>query len=215
MKSITILITDDHTLVRETWSYILNSDSRFNVVGECGSGEEAVELVQELQPDVVIMDINLPGINGIEATRLIRKLVPATRVLGVSVHSQVAYVRKMIQAGAMGYVTKNSTRPEMFKAIEEIHSGRKYICEEIKNLLSERMISGGGSEQTGLDSLTQRELEIIEFIRKGNSSKEIAESLHLSVKTVEVHRYNILKKLNLHRSSELIEFINKHLPPSD
>jgi DNA-binding NarL/FixJ family response regulator len=207
MEKITILIADDHTLVRETWSFILNTDPRFNVVAESGSGEEAVELANKLRPNIVIMDINLPGMNGIEATQLIRKYSPGSKVLGVSLHTQPTYARKMIQKGAMGYVTKNSSREEMFKALMEIHNGRKYICDEIKNILSEQVISGEDS-QTGLNALSQREIEIIAYIKKGFSSKEIADALHISVKTVEVHRYNILKKLNLKNAAALVNFIN-------
>ncbi|HEY0039573.1 MAG TPA: response regulator transcription factor [Flavisolibacter sp.] len=207
MEKITILIADDHTLVRETWSFILNTDARFNVIAECGSGEEAVELAKQLRPNIVIMDINLPGINGIEATQQIRKFSPASKILGVSLHTQPTYARKMIQKGAMGYVTKNSSREEMFKAIIEVQNGRRYICDEIKNILSEQVINGE-DQQTGLNALSQREIEIINFIKKGFSSKEIAESLDISVKTVEVHRYNVLKKLNLKNSAALVNYIN-------
>jgi two-component system invasion response regulator UvrY len=207
MEKITILIADDHTLVRETWSFILNTDERFKVVAESGSGEDAVELAKQLRPNIVIMDINLPGMNGIEATQLIRKYSPASRILGVSLHTQPTYARKMIQKGAMGYVTKNSSREEMFKAITEIQAGRRYICDEIKNILSEQVINGE-EPQSGLNALSQREIEIINFIKKGFSSKEIAESLDISVKTVEVHRYNILKKLNLKNSAALVNYIN-------
>ena len=207
MEKITILIADDHTLVRETWSFILNTDERFNVIAECGSGEEAVELAKQLRPNIVIMDINLPGMNGIEATQLIRKFSPASKILGVSLHTQPTYARKMIQKGAMGYVTKNSSREEMFKALIEVQNGRRYICDEIKNILSEQVINGE-DPQTGLNALSQREIEIINFIKKGFSSKEIAESLDISVKTVEVHRYNVLKKLNLKNSAALVNYIN-------
>lgn len=207
MEKISILIADDHMLVRETWAFILNTDARFKVIAESGSGEEAVELARELRPEIVIMDINLPGMNGIEATQLIRKYSPSSKILGVSLHTQPTYARKMIQKGAMGYVTKNSSREEMFKAIMEIQDGRKYICDEIKNILSNQVISGD-DDQGGLNSLSQREIEIISFIRKGNSSKEIAEKLEISVKTVEVHRYNILKKLNLKNAAALVNFIN-------
>jgi two-component system invasion response regulator UvrY len=206
-EKISILIADDHTLVRETWSFILNTDNRFKVIAESGSGEEAVELSKQLRPNIVIMDINLPGMNGIEATQLIRKFSPASRILGVSLHTQPTYARKMIQKGAMGYVTKNSSREEMFKAITEIQAGRRYICEEIKNILSEQVINGE-DQQGGLNALSQREIEIINFIKKGFSSKEIAENLDISVKTVEVHRYNILKKLNLKNSAALVNYIN-------
>ena len=207
MEKITILIADDHTLVRETWSFILNTDERFQVVAECGSGEEAVELAKELRPNIVIMDINLPGINGIEATQQIRKFSPNSKILGVSLHTQPTYARKMMQKGAMGYVTKNSSREEMFKAILEIQEGKRYICDEIKNILSEQVISGD-DQTNGVNALSQREIEIIAFIKKGYSSKEIADDLHLSVKTVEVHRYNILKKLNLRNTAALVNFIN-------
>ncbi|MBD0332508.1 MAG: response regulator transcription factor [Chitinophagaceae bacterium] len=207
MDKITILIADDHTLVRETWSFILNTDSRFQVIAESRTGEEAVELAKKLRPNVAIMDINLPGMNGIEATQQIRKYSPGTRILGVSLHTQPTYARKMMQKGAMGYVTKNSSREEMFKAILEINNGKKYICDEIKNILSEQVIQGD-DVQTGLNSLSQREIEIITFIKKGYSSKEIADALNISVKTVEVHRYNILKKLNLRNAAALVNFIN-------
>ena len=108
----------------------------------------------------------------------------------------------------MGYVTKNSSREEMFKALTEVNAGKKYICDEIKNILSEQVIGGGDENQIGLNSLSQREIEIISFIKKGFSSKEIADSLSISVKTVEVHRYNILKKLNLKNAAALVNFIN-------
>src|SRR5439155_20967438 len=138
--------------------------------------------------DIVIMDIKLPGINGIEATQQIRKVSPDSKILGVSLPTQPMYDRNLMQKGAMGYVTKNSSREEMFKAILEVYSGKKYVCEEIKNILSEQIISGE-DQQSGLNSLSQREIEIISFIKKGYSSKEIADALSISVKTVEVHRY--------------------------
>ena len=207
-NKISILIADDHTLVRETWSFILNTDPRFQVAAECGSGEEAVELAKKLRPNIVIMDINLPGMNGIEATQLIRKFSPGSKILGVSLHTQPTYARKMMQKGAMGYVTKNSSREEMFKALVEINAGNKYVCDEIKNILSDQMIGGDTEQQTGINSLSQREIEIIGYIKKGNSSKEIADALNISVKTVEVHRYNILKKLNLKNAAALVNFVN-------
>lgn len=207
MKKTTILIADDHTLIRQAWNLILSSDERFEVVGEAGSGEEAVLLVEQLRPDIVIMDINLPGITGIEATQIIRKLYPATKVLGVSMHTQPAFVRRMLKQGAMGYVTKNSSREELCKAILEVKSNRKYVCEEIKEILSEQMICGD-EEKNGFNSLSQREIEIIGLIKKGYSSKEIAEPLSITVKTVDVHRYNILKKLNLKNTAAMVNYIN-------
>lgn len=207
MEKITLLITDDHKLIREAWSTILNSDPRFQVIAETGSGEQAVELARQLRPNVVILDINLPGMNGFETIPLLRKFSPGSKILGVSLHTQPTYARKMIQKGAMGYVTKNSSREEMFKAILEIHKGNKYICDEIKNILSEQMLSGD-EHGSGLNALSQREIEIISFIKKGHSSREIAELLNLSAKTIEVHRYNLMKKLNLRNTAALVNFIN-------
>ncbi|MFI5187149.1 MAG: response regulator [Chitinophagales bacterium] len=206
MEKISILITDDHKLIREAWSTVLNSDPRFKVIGEAGSGEEAIEMAKQLRPNVMILDINLSGMNGIDAIPLIRKFAPGSKILGVSLHTQPIYARKMIRKGASGYVTKNSSKEEMFKAIVEISGGNKYICEEIKNILSEKMIHN--DEQSGINSLSQREIEIISLIKKGFSSKEIANILSLSVKTIEVHRYNLMKKLGLKNAPSLVNFIN-------
>jgi two-component system invasion response regulator UvrY len=206
-KKITILITDDHTLLRQSLGIMLNSEPQFKVVAECGSGEEAVERAKDRRPDVVLMDFNLPGINGIEATQLIRKYSPGSKIFGVSLHSHPAYARKMMQSGAMGYLTKNSSHEEIVTAITEVHNNRKYICNEIKNALSEQMI--GGQESTNrLNQLSKRELDIIGYIKQGMSSWEIADAVNISVKTVEVHRYNILKKLNLKNVAAIVNYIN-------
>lgn len=205
MEKITILIAEDHTLIRETWNFILNSDPRFNVLATCGNGEDAVELARQLRPNVVTMDINLPGMNGFEAAQLIRKYSPGSKILGVSMHSQPAYARKMIQAGAKGYVTKNSPYDELMNAISEIHNNRTYVCQDIKDILAQQSFEG---KEQGLNSLSSREIEIIGYIKKGYSSKQIAEPLNISMKTIEVHRYNILKKLNLKNTAALVNYIN-------
>jgi len=211
MEKISILVVDDHTLVRETWSLILNADPRFSVIAETGSGEEAVELAQKLRPQVVLMDITLPGIDGIEATRQIRKTCPGVKILAVSLHTQPAYAKQIMKEGAMGYVTKNSTPAEMFRAIIDVHNGEKYICNEIKNNLAD-ILMNTEKQSEGINALTRREIEIINFIKKGNSSKEIAVALKISPKTVEVHRYNILKKLNLKNVAALVNFIHDQNP---
>ncbi|RYG06375.1 MAG: response regulator transcription factor, partial [Chitinophagaceae bacterium] len=136
MEKISVLIADDHKLIRETWSYILNNDSRFEVIAECGDSEQAVEMSRVKRPQIVLMDINMMPISGFEATERIRKVSPLSKVIGVSMHSQPAYAKKMLQIGARGYVTKNSSKEEMIKAIMEVYSGNKYVCEEIKNNIS-------------------------------------------------------------------------------
>ena len=209
MDAIKIFIVDDHTLLREAWRMALAAETCFTVVGEAGNGEDAVEMVPKLRPDVVTMDINLPGINGIEATRQVKKMLPGVKVLGISLHNQPSYARKMLQAGAMGYVTKNSGKAEMFKAINEIHQGRKYVCQEIKNILSTQLVDDE-EDRMKIETLSLRELEIIRHIVKGSSSKQIAKELFIAVKTVEVHRYNILKKLKLRNAAALVNFINNH-----
>lgn len=207
MEKITILITDDHTLVRESLVMQFDSDTRFKVVAQCGTGEEAVELAKNLRPNIAIMDINLPGMNGFEATSLIRKYSPGSKIVGVSLHTQPAYARKMMQSGASGYITKNSSQEEMVKAITEVHEGKKYLCEEMKNIISEQALAGD-DQQGGMHSLSRRELQIIGFLKKGFSSREIADNINISVKTVEVHRYNILRKLNLRNVAALVNYIN-------
>ncbi|MBL7742570.1 MAG: response regulator transcription factor [Chitinophagaceae bacterium] len=207
MEKITILITDDHTLVRESLALQFNSDPLFRVVGLCGSGEEAIELAKNLRPHVVLMDINLTGMNGFEATSQIRKFSPGSKILGLSLHTQPAYAKKMMQSGAMGYVTKNSSQEEMVKAIVEVHNNRKYICEEIRNIISDQALNGD-EQPGGLHLLSRREMDIIGYLKKGYSSREIAENINISVKTVEVHRYNILKKLNMRNVAALVNYIN-------
>jgi len=207
MSKISILIVDDHKLIRETWSYILNNDPRFHVVGECGDAQEAVELARSKHPHVVLMDINMTPFSGLEATQRIRKVSPGSKVIGVSMHSQPAYAKKMLQMGARGYVTKNSSKEEMIKAILEVHHGNKYICDEIKNIISEQLLDEK-EDSPNINALTEREMQIINFIKEGLSSKEIATNLSISLKTVEVHRHNILKKLKLKNSASLVNFIN-------
>jgi two-component system invasion response regulator UvrY len=209
MNQTTILIVDDHMLVREAWSFILNDHPGFSVIGACGSGEEAIELARSLRPDIVLMDINLPGMSGIEATSLIRKCSPSSKILGVSMHTLPVYARKMILQGASGYISKSSHRGEMFYAIREVQRGRRYICQEIKDLISEQ-ITGIDAAREALQSLTSRQLQIIARIAQGETSRQIGEALGLSVKTVEVHRYHILQKLNLKNSTSLVNFINQH-----
>jgi DNA-binding NarL/FixJ family response regulator len=202
MEKISVLIADDHKLIRETWSFILNNDPRFTVVAECGDSEQAVEMAK-----IVLMDINMLPISGFEATEKIRKVSPASRIIGISMHSQPAYAKKMLQIGARGYVTKNSSKEEMITAIMEVHSGNKYICDEIKNNISELVLEEN-KDVPNVNALTEREIQIINLIKEGQSSKEIAMSLNISLKTVEVHRHNILKKLKLKNSASLVNFIN-------
>lgn len=208
MEKITILLVDDHKLIRESWSFILNSDPRFQVIGETSNVEEAITIAKEKKPKIVLMDINMTPVNGFEATKLIRKFSPASKIIGISMHSMPAYARRMLQIGAMGYVTKNSSRDELLTAITEVNSGKKYICDEVKNILAQQELVEDGDGQPDMNSLSRREIEVVQLIKEGMSSKEIAIKLDISLKTVEVHRYNVLKKLNLKNTAALVNFIN-------
>jgi DNA-binding NarL/FixJ family response regulator len=203
---ISILIADDHKLIRETWTYILNSDTRFKVIGTCSNSEDAVKMSKQKHPDVVLMDINMIPFSGIEATRQIREVSPKSYVIGVTMHSQPSYAKKMMQHGASGYVTKNSSREEMVNAILEVSKGNKFLCEEIKELISES--NQDPNALSAINSLTEREMDVVNMIVQGSQSKDISAKLNISIKTVEVHRHNIFKKLNLKNSVALIHFMN-------
>lgn len=207
MEKITILLVDDHKLIRDSWSFILNSDPRFMVIGETSSGQEAIEIAREKRPNIILMDVNMSPVNGFDATRQIHKLSPESRIIAVSMHTMPAYAKRMLQLGAMGYVTKNSSKEEMIAAIIEVRGGKKYICEEVKNILAQQELDEA-SEEGDLNNLSRRELDIIKLIKEGLSSKEIAQQLDISLKTVEVHRYNVLKKLKLKNTAALVNFIN-------
>ncbi|NOT50558.1 MAG: response regulator transcription factor [Chitinophagaceae bacterium] len=207
MKKISVAIVDDHKLIREMWSRFFSSRSDIEVIGESGKFDEAIEMVRIKRPDIVLLDINLGGASGIDAVPLIRKYSPGTKIIAVSMHTTPAYAKKMMQAGAKAYVTKNSSQEEMFLAIEAVMKGEKYVCAEIKDILSGQLL-GADEDQPSINDLSLREIEIIKLIKNGLSSKEIAAQLNISVRTIEVHRHNILKKLKLKNAASLINYIN-------
>ena len=210
MEKISILLVDDHRLIRDSWSFILNSDPRFEVIAETSNGDEAISIAREKRPAIILMDVNMTPVNGFDATREIRKISPDSKIIGISMHSMPAYAKRMLQLGAMGYVTKNSSKEEMIRAILEVKEGNKFVCEEVKNILAQQELdeNGSGSHPADMNNLSRRELDIIQLIKEGHSSREIALQLDISLKTVEVHRYNILKKLNLKNTASLVNYIN-------
>lgn len=208
MKKTAVFIIDDYQLIREAWASLFVQDEKYEVIGHSGDGEEAVEKVKELRPDLVLLDINMTPLNGFDILKLIRKYSPATRVIAVSMHLQPNYARRMLKSGAKGYVSKGSNTREFLKAADEVMQGNTYISEDIKEILSKQWTDE--DHLTGIDALSERELEIIREIRNGLSSKLIAEKLHIGAKTVEVHRHNILKKLNVKNTAALIELINHY-----
>jgi DNA-binding NarL/FixJ family response regulator len=210
MEKISILLVDDHKLIRDSWSYILNSDPRFRVIGSTAKADEALAIAKVKHPKVVLMDLNMTPVSGFDLTKLMRKHSPDSRIIGVSMHSMPVYARKMLQMGAMGYVTKNSSKEEMVTAIVSVSKGDKYVCDEVKNILAKQELDDSEPGSNEMNALTQREIDVVQLIKEGLSSREIAEKLDLSLKTVEVHRYNILKKLKLKNTATLVNFINAH-----
>lgn len=208
MNKITILLVDDHKLIRDSWHHILDNDPRFQVIGETSDGDDAVKLARIRKPQIILMDVNMTPMNGFDATKQIRKSSPDSKVIGISMYCMPAYAKRMMQMGAMGYVTKNSSKDEMFEAIVEVNNGKKYVCDEVKDILARHEIEDEAEGTSDLNSLSRRELDIVQLIKVGMSSKEIALKLEISLKTVEVHRYNILKKLNMKNTVSLINFIN-------
>jgi len=208
MGKISVLIVDDHTLIRETWSFLLARNENFEVIAEAGDGQKAIDIARDKRPNIVLLDINMSPLNGFDVLKMIRKQSPGSKVIAVSMHSQPAYAKKMLRLGARGYVTKNSPRQEMLDAMMEVQKGNIYICQEVKNILSDQMLGEEDDNSGGLNQLSEREIEVINLIRDGLSSKEIADKLTISIKTVEVHRHNILKKLKVKNTASLINYIN-------
>jgi DNA-binding NarL/FixJ family response regulator len=207
-KKIGILLVDDHKLLRDVWSTVLGSDVRFRIVGSTGDTDEALQITKSKSPDVILLDINLPGTTGFHLSKELQKISPYSKILAVTMYALPAYAKKMMQTGASGYVTKNSSKEEMIEAIIKVAGGDKYICHDIKEKIALNVLNADEGE-TDIESLTKRELEIIKLIQQGLSSKIIGEQLDVSQKTIEVHRYHILKKLNIKNTAALINLVNQ------
>ena len=204
---IQILIADDHQLIRDAWTMILSRDKRFKVIGSCSDSTETVSICRKLKPGILLLDIHMAPLNGIEAAKKIRKVSPETTIIAVTMSNHPAHVKQMFLLGALGYVTKNSSVTEMKEAILAVSEGKKYICSEMTELLLPSQETS--HVNSGIQSLTGRELEVIEQIKAGHTSKEISQELDISVKTVEVHRHNILKKLHVKNAVSLVHFIDE------
>jgi DNA-binding NarL/FixJ family response regulator len=200
---IKILLADDHALVRHGFRMILAAQPDMEIAGEAGNGREAVELAQKLKPDVVVMDVAMPELNGIEATRRIIELAPRARVLALSMHKDAVYVREILRAGARGYLLKDSADADLLAAVRAVAKGEGYLSPGV----SDAVLSDYRRHVTDpLDLLTSREREVLQLIAEGKTNKEIATSLNLSVYTVEAHRGRLMEKLNLHSTGELVRF---------
>jgi len=210
MKKIKILIADDHSVVREGLRAVLGGVADFDVVAESSDGEEAVRITGEKKPDVVILDISMPKVNGIEAARRIRKQHPGTKVLIFTIHENEEYVYQMVASGANGYILKDSGKNDIIAAIRAIHSGGRFFSPGVSKLIIDefaRRSRGGRVRQTpGTSGLTHRESEILQYIASGLTNAEIAQKLFLSVRTVHTHRTNLMQKLDVHNAAGLVRY---------
>ncbi len=205
--SIRVLLVDDHRMMREGLCSLLASSADIQVVGQASDGREALDLVRKLLPDVVVMDVGMEGMNGVEATRRINLEFPRVKVVGLSTHTGSNYVHHMLEAGALGYVVKIAAHDELLQAVRAASRGRTYLSSEIAGLVVKRSteahVAGGISAQTTLGS---REREVLQLVAEGKSSAATAKCMHISIKTVETHRRNISKKLGLHGTAELTKY---------
>lgn len=202
-KKISILLADDHSVVRQGFRRILESQSDMEIVGEAANGREAIERATRLSPDVVVMDVAMPELNGIEATRRLMESSPRTRVLALSMHKDAVYVREILRAGARGYLLKDAIDADLLAAVRAVARGEGYLSPAI----ADAVLTDYRQHVTDpIDLLTSREREVLQLIAEGKTNKEIATDLKLSVYTVDAHRGRIMEKLNLHSTGELVRF---------
>jgi DNA-binding NarL/FixJ family response regulator len=202
-RKIRILLADDHAVVRQGFGRILAAQSDMEIVGEAGTGREAVEMAEKLKPEVVVMDVSMPELNGIEATRRLVKSLPYTRVLALSMHKDSVYVREILRAGARGYLLKDSSDQDLIAAVRSVAKGEGYISPAV----SGAVLADYRQHVTDpIDLLTSREREVLQMIAEGQTNKDIAGKLNLSVYTVDAHRGRIMEKLNLHSAGEMVRF---------
>src|ERR1700722_15276279 len=209
MKTLRILIADDHDLMRRGVKALLQSRAGWEVCGEAHTGREAVSKAEELKPDVVILDISMPDLNGVDAAKRIRKVAPATEILILSVHYSDQLIREIVEAGVRGYIVKSDSDRDLVIAVETLAKHKPFFTPRATEVILSNFNGTGGRvevPETVHERLTSREREIVQLLAEGKSSKEVANSLNISVKTAETHRANIMRKLQLHTVSELVRY---------
>jgi two-component system, NarL family, response regulator NreC len=203
-----VLLADDHTILRAGLKMMLNAQPDIEVVGEASDGRQALEEAVRLQPDVILMDITMPELNGIEATRQIKKLLPDTRILVLTMHENEGYLFQMLRAGASGYMLKEAADTDLISAIRVVSSGRFYLSATAQSMMVSDYLQrvNTGEERDSYSALTEREREILKLVAEGYTNNQIAERLFISPKTVDTHRTHIMDKLNLHSRAELVKY---------
>ena len=206
MNRIRVLLAEDHTIVRKGLRSLLDDETEIEVVGEAEDGQQAIELVQRVQPDVVLMDITMPVLNGLEATRQIKKLFPQVKVVVLTVHSTEEYIFQILRAGASGYVVKQAAVSELVQAIQTVYRGDSFLSPSISRQVVEEYGRRAEAIEDKYDRLTDREREVLQLIAEGRTNREIAQLLHVTVKTVEAHRAHLMDKLGLRSTAELTRY---------
>ena len=208
--SIRILIADDHGVLRAGLRALLSAESDLEVAGEAADGREALRLVSELDPDVVLLDVNMPGPDGIEVTRRLKAVKPEVRVLILTVHEDEGLLREAIRAGASGYILKRAVESELIYAIHAVWRGDLYVHPAMTRALLQDLHSTLVADEAPVEPLTPREMEVLRLIAEGHTNRQIAEVLSISVRTVESHRANLMGKLGLHSRVELVRYAKRH-----
>jgi len=209
MKRITVVLAEDHTIVREGFRKMLELEKDLQVVGEAEDGRQAVALVKKLRPAVVLMDIAMPRLNGLEATRQVLKAVPATKVLMLSAHSDDAYIKDATDSGAVGFLLKQTSSHVVCEAIREVQKGNTFFSPTVSrrlHQLNDKSLDRAGRPQSRHVHLSSRELEVLQLIAEGKGNKQVAAELSISVKTVEKHREHLMQKLNIHDTAGLTRY---------
>ncbi len=208
--SIRVVLADDHGVVREGIRMVLEQNADITVVGNAADGREALRAVQKLQPDVVVMDIGMPELNGIEATEQLRVVCPASQVVILSMFANAEHIIRALQAGARGYVLKESAGKEVVDAVRSVHAGARYLSQKISETMIERFLEQSGGEISPLQRLSLREREVLQLVVEGYSSLQIADVVHLSPKTVETYRSRLMHKLKISDIPTLVKFAIQH-----
>jgi DNA-binding NarL/FixJ family response regulator len=204
MAALRILLADDHTMVRQGLRKVLEDRPEWQVVAEAGDGHEAVRLAELHKPNVAVLDVAMPLLNGIEATRRITKRVPQTRILVLSMYSDEAYVTQMMKAGAAGYLLKDSAGVDLLEAVQSVSQGKSYFSPAVARLMLDDYARQRGTDDDRYETLSDREREIFQLIAEGKANKEIAALLFISLSTVETHRARVMEKLDLHSAAEIV-----------
>lgn len=208
--SIRILIADDHSLIRSGLRALLEGEPDFQVVGEAGDGHAALRLAAELQPDIVLMDISMPGLSGIEATRRLGEISPKTRVLALTVHEDEGMLREMIRAGAFGYIIKRAVESDIIHAIHAVAQGHMYVYPALTSALLKDLSPHVASDQVSQEALTPREINVLRLLARGYTNRQIAQELNLSQRTIEGHRSSLVSKLGFSSRVELMNYAEEH-----